>query len=968
MAKQKCFQEVEDFEEKVKNHDLNVIFLHDDSTTPKRPVGNKYNYQSYSDIIKETNINRNLGIGFPQKVTKDLFLCVIDIDGDSQYCVDVDQKEELKVATRRFLFEVIKNKMDEYGLKPMYVKTANDGYHIYLYITQSTHKQHGFQKFMYPTKEILSNNILGKDFLKELPILNKAANKKMGTKSIEIFTQGAYVVAPGSVINGKKYTLLGGGAQRFEDISIYGEKTIQDFLEDIFLESFFQLTQEDISPTSSNYTVKSEYHDLEPHNIRNIGDLIIKAWPLIDGQKQEATLALGGFLYKMQVSEESIRAIGDYVIDNKNNPNFFKHDDETERTSGFMTSLLHDTKAKEDDKKTNGLTFLKSIFEGKISSNELSKTLWLNSRPMSHSFLPNNSIAKDFVEIKIDFDRHNITAYNLKQGAWNEDEEKFDKPVVKTNQIIFHSLDDFKYLDDISSPYESNVIYKKTSFVTTNELGMSQKYIFENTEDMIHNYNSIPGAHVPSSENILRHIINEYERIGLIEEIEDSSNPGIYFSRDGETLRRFILTEKGIEELKPECPDKQDLINALEMLTKINEVYPWEENKFGAFIKLGLLLPYGYVFKSHFNDFFRGIILYGEAGTLKSTAADLITYMSMPEKCIKLHKKWYITSGSELRTEFRIGRAVDRHSYPVVVNECEGTFSDVDNRELIKNAITDIVIREPGGDNPRTYYSRGIPILTANELPEEVETSSIARRFLVLNFLAKERGDIPEVIEKMQFLNEDGKRNSRFKELSVIGDFVYYTLSNNLEFFHSSPQEISDKVVNEMIKFTGLSLDWLLDPAFTSFEDSERQDEDQGELEMAMNIIRKPFLDKKNRLYGRNIPDTQILEDMFGNEYPYIFRVSTKYDDGILITPLIKSYIKKEYRGYSKSVSVARLTELMNSQLDFEHPIEYTRKTCVIGGRKRGIYMSWVDFLALVGANNTHSFGSINTDILDSSE
>ena len=64
--KQKCFQEVADFEEMVKNGHLNIIFMYDDSSTPKAPMGGKYSYKTYEEITKESNLHRNLGIGFPK--------------------------------------------------------------------------------------------------------------------------------------------------------------------------------------------------------------------------------------------------------------------------------------------------------------------------------------------------------------------------------------------------------------------------------------------------------------------------------------------------------------------------------------------------------------------------------------------------------------------------------------------------------------------------------------------------------------------------------------------------------------------------------------------------------------------------------------------------------------------------------------------------------------------------------------
>ena len=77
-----------------------------------------------------------------------------------------------------------------------------------------------------------------------------------------------------------------------------------------------------------------------------------------------ATVALGGFLSSMGVSQKSLIDIGNYVIDNKPSPNFFKMSDDAERTQGFIPSLLHDSE-ENVTKKKQGLTSLKERFTGK---------------------------------------------------------------------------------------------------------------------------------------------------------------------------------------------------------------------------------------------------------------------------------------------------------------------------------------------------------------------------------------------------------------------------------------------------------------------------------------------------------------------------------------------------------------------------------------------------------------------------
>ena len=158
----KCFNEVSDFEEKVRDGELNILFLYDDDfprtektkdNGPKHPIGGKYNYVSLSDVYSsEYNQQRNLGIGLPKELPEgqDKYLCIIDVDGDDTHVSNDSEKVECKRGTRLFFFELLKKGFEKRGIKPMYISTANHGFHIYIYITQTSNTSHGFKNFEYP--------------------------------------------------------------------------------------------------------------------------------------------------------------------------------------------------------------------------------------------------------------------------------------------------------------------------------------------------------------------------------------------------------------------------------------------------------------------------------------------------------------------------------------------------------------------------------------------------------------------------------------------------------------------------------------------------------------------------------------------------------------------------------------------------------------------------------------------------
>ena len=428
----------------------------------------------------------------------------------------------------------------------------------------------------------------------------------------------------------------------------------------------------------------------------------------------------------------------------------------------------------------------------------------------------------------------------------------------------------------------------------------------------------------------------------MIGTIERSKIPGIYLSRDKKQLRRFIYHEGEIIEVSPQIPSKIDLINALELLKQINDAYPWFDDKFATFVKLGMLLPYGYVFKSEFGSFIRGIILYGEAGTCKSSASELIEYMNVPAESIKSRELDYLVPGSEFSTVFRMGKPLSLHSYPIAIEEVENVFNDPEKRDLIKNSITRRFIRNPGGEEE--YYARAIPVFSANELNDEIEKSGMFRRFLILNFISGERGDKEEVEEALSFLNENGVRNSRFKELYVISEYIFYNLANHLEYFALNPQQIIDSILNDMSAYTEMDLSWLIEPQFDKYYQTDRSAEDQAEFSMVLDTLKYYF---KNSIKMSGVASNvgeQFLENLIDDKYSYIFRIKNSKTNGVLITSDFNKSYKKIYPE-AKKISIDRLIELLNESLDLKIPVAKARmKPANLKKRIIGVFMEWGDF------------------------
>ena len=983
--KNKCFQSIAGFEELTKSGDIKICFLHDpeygyQDGKPKRPEGltanlaaqmcekyllqmglsswkeseiserdyiasinGKFNYRSADEANLPKNVNRNLGFVFPQDPEPPFWVC-IDVDGQD-YGYMVKNNPDVKMATRAYLCKCLSHGLKKRGIKFVCIQTTNNGFHFYFKTKTAYFKDHLPSSFLYPNSQVLMEKV-DKTIFGSKSMLASVINQPMAKRALEIFTAGKMVVAPGSSMDGKEYTVTDDGIRDFREVTVYEDGPVEDLISSILIDDcFFSKeiqTEEQVVKSNLELNISIDKRTLSETNIKNIGDFIIYAFQHIPGQKHYATLALGGFLYSQNISQDSIADLGEYIIDNAPE-NLFNSSKEDEKHNGFLAVLIHDS-CEDTEKQKTGLTTLKKIFEEtEVPLRELTKILWTNAAPDYHIFTPNGIYADTYKEVTVDFKNKETRLLNLKTVI--DDEGVRQAPKVLNSQVIKHVLTDINYIDDISASRLSHEEKMPISFYIQSRLKPSHLYIYKNTKEMIENYDSLPLAHQKGSNNILALVIDEYESIGLIGSIERSTIPGIYLSRDGKTLRRFIQKEGEVVEVKPFLPNKEKLIEALNLLKRVNDVYPWYDDKFATFVKLGMLLPYGYVFKTVYGSFIRGIILYGEGGTCKSSASELLIRMNVPSESIEEKEIDYILPGSEFSSEYRMGSALHRHSYPIMIEEVENVFANSDNRDLIKNAITRKFIRNPGGEYE--YYSRAIPIFSANELDDEIEKSGMFRRFLILNFVNGERGDKPEVEEGLSFLNTNGVRNSRFKDLYVISEFIFYDLSNHLDYFALNPQQIITNVLKDMEQYTNLDLSWLINTDFEKYYQSDRSSEDQTDLSMILETLRYHFNKSINIGGIGSNTDERFLENLIEDKYSYIYRIQNQRTDGVLITGDFNKFYKKSFPN-AKKLSLDRLAEVLFDNLDFKNDVKVSKmKPNGFKSRIKGVFIHWEDFCSI---------------------
>lgn len=937
---------IPDFREKIQNKEINVCLLRNDDS-PKAPIGGYNHIVDIEEITSPHYSDSNLGISLlGPKYVGDRFLCCIDIDGDSGQG-DEEQQRKNKNSTQEWFYNIIIRAFQQKDIKPLIVRTMNGGYHIYVYIYEYPTLIHGFSNYMYPLKN-MENMIYfsGIEYLFEQnPYLYNFLNKPVLDNAIEIFSNKRMMVAPGSCIDGKYYTVSPDGAQTFSEIGEIVDINIYDFIVNALKESGFIQNPDKISPIKPNthQNVTGEERVLTKTNINKIADLIGSLYPQAGDQKHYCTLALGGYLKTQNVSIDSIQQIGQRIVEN--NPNLFNNN------SAFITTLLHDSTQGVNGGEATGLKTLQDNLNDIIDRGVLAKKMHLWTQSPRHSFYPNGEIGNEYAEVQMNYEHNNMS----KKTIVLKKQDKDFIPVIKNQVSVKHVIHDIIMLNDISDNefefgFDSPIYF---TYTTRNQSYVSP--IYENSEDMFAKYKQIEGAHVTGSKSILELVYNEFEEFDLLTKKVGSSRPGVFYNPKTNKIHRYIEDKNNIIELDIEKPDAAELNESLKLLTKINDTWPWKDNKFGILIKYGLTMPFAYISKTFYNEPHPSIMLVGEAGTLKSTAGELVVAL-WGNKNTSIAEN--IVGGGEMNSEYRFGRKMDASSYPLVVNEPEALFSRARIRELIKDAVNGQLLRKPGGNNPKAYYSRRASIYTMNATPQQADDPSYLRRFVILDFTKSERGDTPEQMEKLQFLNTDNITNNAFNELSVIGDYIIYLIAQHPDWLKLSLEDLQQKIIESLQDQTDASLDWLSEIDETNVIYVDRTDQENSVLSLILSLLRDPYYKNKNKFLNNSDPE-MILRNLVNdsNYYPYI----TESVDGksVIIDIGFKNLFNIQYRDFCKPITLTAIFDhLEDTTFDLESMKLSASKVKGMKKTVRGIRMTYEEFTRLI----TNDVGGTSDD------
>ena len=524
----------------------------------------------------------------------------------------------------------------------------------------------------------------------------------------------------------------------------------------------------------------------------------------------------------------------------------------------------------------------------------LSNTNNIPSDKDKHDFVINDGDTKTF--ISINYDKKTIDKFM--QRINNKNETTIYNEHTVFNMVPIRIFESYNILNPDEKPRLSLSFHRNGS-----------PQVQTITSDNISNINSSlehrSGIVLSKNESkdTLNHIIREYEKLGLLEAVEEIPVAGIFINpKTGKLVRS---DENG--EVKIEKPSKKAVQKALDVWYDLYGVYPKDSEKLSHILRHGLLSPFSYIFKTE-HEYLRFLFLYGAAKTAKTTLAEisLSPYVTIDENIS--------IGGGSFDTPYRIGHTLEHQGFGVIVNEPGAMLQNGDCIEIIKRSTESPISREKWDNQEHVKIPAFSNIIfTSNaHLPTE---DSLIRRGDIIEFTNADRLNEDDYDSFKDTFNHTDKSSNRFRDLRPIGDYIIWYVSQNLDILSKPKKEIVDSWIDELLDYADDNRDWSW-----IYQETELM-----EIQEADDELKSIFINTLNEDYKRsgvlslyNDNDLEKSKETFKDNWKRI--IQSKYviyaelhNDGkhVFINSQIKNRVKERT---GKTVSCKSFASILGAE------------------------------------------------------
>lgn len=817
-AMDRAFYQVMGFKEWIQEDKLQFVIVYPDS------YGEKYYKRPVQVSAESWNVHRNtLNVYYMKYPDFNVGLKL----GNGLGCIDIDGvgEGEVKIKSREYIFKVL---MKRVCFKDcIVVRTANGGYHIYFrYDTMSDLiKAHRVSKQFCFSDDCPIPELRGKPLGHGIEIFDGRKVLSDGTEVCSRFT-----IFAGSSFNGNYYEVI--SEQRdirklplIEDVESEVEAAL--ILEgfSIYID-YSNLDLNDCEVRTSAERIPIPEENIIPLSIF-LGDLY-KEFHLMNC-KFYATQALAGYLYNRTVYDSALKlglAIVDYcgeIFDS---------------VEVFLKTLLNDFNdpPEEDVKVQGGKKFYQDYCKGLIDYYDFWETMvLLMGGNMIFCLGDRSAKKKDFVVLNRQKCKVILNSYVDKKDK----EGGYSSVLTTTKEILGVCPVSLERVVNPLNPMDSKLLLHCVSNFGVEVIEA------KDSDSLLNAVKSINGAvlYRYGFADVLNQIISKFFDLSLVKESKKSSLSGVFIV--GDRLLRYSIDGDEIPIAKP---DGAKIAAALTLIEDMIKIIPHNEGEIGLLLRKYFLYPFHYYFKSR-NRQIKYILFSGVGGSLKSTLGMMC--LSIYQDIIREGFNSNVIGGGAFDSDYKIALAMGKSTMGFLVNEPDTTFNNSDLLKIIKVSTTDLVAREKHGKKMYAYQS---PIFATNfDLPSRTEFIRRQDEFCFTpSYSVNEK-----VIDGLaSLLNVDGVQNKRFETLHVIGDYILYFISRDLNLLDLSYDELEIAIVEALEKVSDKDLYWLK----MSKSDLGHVDEELESYEEYDNIM-DLFVHELKRIYNNNQKSCIIIDN-----------------------------------------------------------------------------------------------------------
>ncbi|WP_405323310.1 hypothetical protein [Methanobrevibacter sp.] len=341
------------------------------------------------------------------------------------------------------------------------------------------------------------------------------------------------------------------------------------------------------------------------------------------------------------------------------------------------------------------------------------------------------------------------------------------------------------------------------------------------------------------ANDALNMIVYGFQKLGKLKTVEEIPVAGVFINpKTGKLVR-----SDGEKEIKIVKPPKELVQIAFKVWQDLHEVYSGDKKKLSHILRYGLLLPFSYIFKTEYG-WMPFLFLYGAAKTSKTTLAEisLSPYVLVDDD--------YSIGGGAFDSAYRIGHALEKQAYGLIVNEPGTMLQCNDCIEIIKRGTESAICREKWENNEHIKIPAYCNLIfTSNKhLPTQ---DSLVRRGCILEFTSDERATDEDVKKFNEKFNYTNKYNSRFNDLRPIGDYIIWYISQNLDLLSKDKKYICDELLDNLLDYADENkADWKW-----IYEEADLMD-----LQEADDDIKNIFIKTLSEDYKRLTPSEMYQE------------------------------------------------------------------------------------------------------------